>query len=103
MNLTLLLLLRLQLLSRRRGDRSEDLLTGGVHRQDVLPPADNHSLEGRKGNTLVIGYSIYVVNQVSDNLLHRQFTQRISLLPNEYYILVICPEVVIISDKHCSS
>ena len=25
-----------------------------------------------------------------------------SLLPNDYYILVICPEVVIISDKHCT-
>ena len=24
-----------------------------------------------------------------------------ALLPNDYYILLICPEVVIISDKHC--
>ena len=25
-----------------------------------------------------------------------------ALLPNGYYILVICPEVVKISDKHCT-
>ena len=26
-----------------------------------------------------------------------------TLLPNDFYILVICPEVVIISDMHCNN